>query len=147
METSMIVALGANRTVTARELGRGVAALLDEVELERRAILVTRAGRPVALLTPVERGTRAGPPQEEDVQDVEFQLEPHYRKVLAAIARHAPDRWSPGQEDLGQPVQRTLAALGGLELKGLITLNWGGTYTLQPKGARVAACLLPKEAE
>ena len=41
-------------TVTVRELARNTAAVIEQVEVSRRPSLITRNGRPVAALIPVD---------------------------------------------------------------------------------------------
>ncbi len=47
------------QTVTAMEFRRHLGAYLDEVRLKSETVILERAGKPVAMLSPVREGKRA----------------------------------------------------------------------------------------
>ena len=50
------------QTVTAMEFRRHLGAYLDEVRLKSETLMLERAGKPVAMLTPVRQGTNGPAP-------------------------------------------------------------------------------------
>lgn len=144
------------RWVTARELARCAGDLLDEVAAEGSTVLVTRHGRPAALLAPVPRGAGArwiprrvrkpGPEPvavTDDAADTDelrtIELDPFQRRILASVAERVPLVPSPGE-----PTERW-AKLAGiallrLELEGLVD-GGRGAYRVTAKGARLARVL------
>lgn len=62
-------------TVSARDLGRHTADVLDEVERTRRPALVVRNGRPVAALVPID---------EADLEDYVLASAPEYLAAMKA---------------------------------------------------------------
>jgi prevent-host-death family protein len=134
------------RRVRARDLWRKGAELLDEVELDGHAVLVTRHGRPVAMLGPITdpdlqrppaRRRRGVPPaqvdEDQDLSDVD--LSPLERKILLELARRAPTPRAVAESEYVVPERAT--ALWRLEMGFLIALEWGG-YRITPKGAKLA---------
>lgn len=66
---------GGMSTVSARDLGRRTADVLDEVERTGRPALVIRNGRPVAALVPVD---------EADLEDFILATAPEYLAAMTA---------------------------------------------------------------
>jgi len=121
-----------HRTISARELGRRVADVLDSVELERQTLLVTRNGRPVATLTPLSSRPRDGGSPFVVV------LTPLDEKILLRVAERAP-QLTTFFDDLGD--WREIGhAEGHLELEGLLERDFVG-YRITEQGALVAALL------
>lgn len=147
-------------TVSSRILSRQAAALLDHMELDGRAFLITRHGRPVALLSPVEGappvndrlrrrlGLPAGAfvpgeslPDDDDggggdgeVRKVP--LDATARRILMAVADAAPSPCIPPVLDGDAPAWAR--ALGRMELDGFLIRD-GSAYLLTPAGARLAS--------
>ena len=136
------------RAVSARELSRRMASLLDEVEAESSALVVVRYGRPAAMLVPfretVERPqlpriTEIGssPAMEDrDEDDDQIELNDDNRTVVLGVARCPYRHWTPSQADL--PVSRLAVALSRLELVGLIERGGGPSWHLTARGERLA---------
>src|SRR6266404_2896892 len=96
-----------HESISARDLSRNVAEVLDAVEMERETLLVTRNGRPVATLTPFSsRAPDAGTP-------LVVVLSPLQGALLLRAAERAPQVVASfddlgGWRDVG-------SALSGLE--------------------------------
>jgi hypothetical protein len=124
------------RRISTREFCRRSADLLNELERERRPFVITRYGRPAAVLGPVPEGAAGGEllqigSGEVDAPDSEPEpeLDPEQRETLLALARG---------ETLTGVRERVL--LVQLELQGLSAKGWTG-YRVTPSGARLAATL------
>ena len=134
------------RAVSARELSRRMADLIDEMETEGHALVVLRYGRPAALLVPIEPDVRRAP-RRVSIEEIESapdeeaidlsQLRDDERRLLLAMAECHPDRYSPDQW-VG-PISAFSIAFTRLEMKRLVINKHGRWLTEQ--GERVAALL------
>ncbi len=121
-----------HRTVSARDLSRNVAEVLDSVELELQTLLVTRNGRPVATLTPLSSLPRdGGGPLVVVLSSIQ-------EAILLKAAQRAP-QVTASFHDLGD-WQEVARAEGHLELEGLLVRDFAG-YRITEQGALVAALL------
>ena len=138
-------------TVTARELARCVAALLDEIDSKGRTIVISRYGRAVAMIGPLpdewEPGRLArfhAPPRFDDYGDPRDQsrhaeltdedldiIGETERAVLEALHEEAPNRWMPHTKEHAS----WLTALGRLDLAGMLEKVFGG-WRENDKGRR-----------
>ena len=139
------------RAVSARELSRRMASLLDEMESDEVALVVMRYGRPSAMLVPFEEvgGAPTLPrisdvsgqiPIEETVRDDDLgdvQLSSDQEWILLDIARCADLTWSMDRlyGDRSK-APGLLAALTRLELAGLVERDWDGIRHTR-KGSRL----------
>ena len=121
-----------HRTISARELGRRVADVLDSVELERQTLLVTRNGRPVATLTPLSSLPR------DRGSLLVFVLSPLEEAILLKAAQRAP-QVTASFHDLGD-WQECARAESHLELEGLLERDFAG-YRVTDQGRLVEAVL------
>jgi antitoxin (DNA-binding transcriptional repressor) of toxin-antitoxin stability system len=148
------------RAVSARELSRRMAKLLDEIEADGSALVVVRYGRPSAMVVPFEEsadvlklprlgdvaaGVGTDRPVEDDPQAEEDALaRVRQSELLPRLLRDIADpqdgRWTPQDSDT-PPLELNLA-LGGLELDGLIERGPGAIRLLTRRGERVLARLL-----
>jgi antitoxin (DNA-binding transcriptional repressor) of toxin-antitoxin stability system len=139
------------RVVSARELSRRMATLLDEMESEEVALIVMRYGRPSAMFVPFEETGRAPKlPRisevtqlsiEEDVSDDglgDVHLSPDQEWILRDIAHCLDLSWSLDRlyDDRSKASAR-LAAVTRLEIAGLVERGGGGVR-LTRKGSRLA---------
>jgi antitoxin (DNA-binding transcriptional repressor) of toxin-antitoxin stability system len=137
------------RVVSARELSRRMASILDQVESERSALVVIRYGRPAAMLIPFrESAERPQLPRIADIGTASEVLETEseqlglaelgddHRSIMRGISRCPHLHWTPGQSDL--PASRLAIALGSLEIRGVIERGRGGSWSLTPSGERLA---------
>lgn len=151
---------GVMRRVTARDLCRRGADLLDEVELEGHRLMVTRNGRPVAIVGPVADNPGArrlarfsrrrgppptqAPPSANDPADTdelaELELDALDREILLEIAGKGSQRWMPNPQS-SDDRKRLYPVLLRLEMEGLALKVFGG-YRITTRGARLA-CRLP----
>jgi antitoxin (DNA-binding transcriptional repressor) of toxin-antitoxin stability system len=115
------------RVVTARELGRRTAALLDDVENLGLNLLVVRRGLPVAILSPTDSPIlRYDPPGDRySAEDAEthltegIELEPLEKEVLQAVTVScAPDGIA---REMRRPFSEIVGTLWELEMKEVIT--------------------------
>lgn len=144
------------RGVTARELGRHVAALLDELERTRRGVVVSRYGRAVAYLGPLPDDYEPSSfdrihalprthamaslvPEDEILiedavpEDILEELNDRRRKALALLAANG-EGWEPvTSEDL-----HVVGGCVGLELLRLAEKRPGSGWKLTPMGQRAA---------
>jgi len=143
------------RAVSARELSRRMASLLDEVESESSALVVVRYGRPAAMLVPfretVERpqlpriaeiGSSPAIKEGNEV-DEQIELNDDNRTVVLGVARCPYLHWKPSQTEL--PASRLAVALSRLELMGLIERGVGASWHLTASGERLARKLDSEE--
>lgn len=133
------------RPVSARELSRRMAQLLDEMEREGNGLVVLRYGRPCALIVPVEPKARRAPRRVaiEEREDAPFEmpeLDENQRLLLTAMAAGAPDPYHP-DEWRGQVSDFATASVR-LEIAGLVEQGSGGLW-LTPEGELAAAKLTP----
>jgi prevent-host-death family protein len=121
-----------HRTIPARELSRNIADVLDDVEIERKTLLVTRNGRPVARLAPLNKTS---------VQDLTgfavFVLTPLQEQILEVAAARAPQSTSSFAHLAKDPLL-ALHAAGKLERNGLLERDLG-SYRITEKGQLVVA--------
>ena len=139
------------RAVSARELSRRMADLIDEMETEGHAFVVLRYGRPAALLVPIEPDVRRAP-RRVSIEEVESapdeeaidlsQLRDDERGLLLAMAECHPDRYSPDRW-VG-PISAFSIAFTRLEMKRLVINKHGRWLTEQ--GERAAALLREETA-
>lgn len=142
------------RAVSARELSRRMASLLDEMESEEMALIVVRYGRPAAMFVPFEESgdaiklpriselDRANEGLEEiGADEADVDLDPDQRYVLLDIERCDEASWHIDRlyRDRSQ-AGSLLAALTRLELEDLVERRFAGA-ALTRKGRRVAARL------
>ncbi|HET7482683.1 MAG TPA: type II toxin-antitoxin system prevent-host-death family antitoxin [Actinomycetota bacterium] len=134
------------RFVTARDLGRHTAKLLDEVGRGIK-IVVTRRGAPCASLVAtenlmlLERARRPSPTEsfEEEELDLDsFELPAEAWTVLELFARLRNVDVVVSETDLS--VQEVLATMSRLELRKLVALTPGG-YRVTSLGRRALAQL------
>ena len=140
------------RAVSARELSRRMASLLDEMESDEVALIVMRYGRPSAILVPFEEvGGAQKMPRLSDVagtveenehnrgdDPLDVPLDPDQEWVLLDIA-HCPHlNWSMNRvyDDLSRKTAR-LVAFSRLELAGLVERDLSD-IRLTCKGRRLA---------
>ena len=123
--------------ISARDLGRKVAEVLDRVEVERESLIVTRGGRPIATLRPL-----SSRPHEGQVPLVVV-LSPLQERILLKAAGRAP-QITGSFEDLGDHVRDLSRAVWRLELDGLLERHFAG-YMVTERGALVAAVLKARE--
>jgi prevent-host-death family protein len=147
MEASLIEGRNPQRSITARELWRQAASILDEVEFERRVILVTRSGRPVALLTPLPPARKDRVPElGQDADELEaVEVEGFELELVLAAARRAPRPWWP-QDSLDRG-RETAIALTRLEFKKLLKKEFSGAYHVTPLGAKIATRYLDERKQ
>jgi hypothetical protein len=134
---------GPPRYVTARELGRGASQLLDEIERERCALVVTRFGRPAAIVLPFGDGrsaltTRRNPePQAAAAPDEdEVEITPIQATILDEVASRAPRPWIPS-DPIGGFAEFAKALLD-LQSEGLIAEGRTIGYEITSRGWRRA---------
>ena len=121
-----------HQVISARELSRNVASVLDRIEMERQTILVTRAGRPMATLAPLSsRPMDGGTP-------AVVVLSPLGEKIILTLEERPP-QFAASFEDLGEP-RDVMRDLSHLELEGLLERDLG-TYSLNERGRLVSAVL------
>jgi len=141
--------------VTARELARCVASVLDQIDSKGRAIVISRYGKAVAMIGPLpndwEPGRlarfRAAPRYEdygdprdpsrnweltEDDLSLIGEIE---RAVLEAVHEEAPNRWMLTAEPVSW-----LRAVGRLDLAGMVEKVFGG-WRENDKGRRALETL------
>lgn len=138
------------RSVSARELSRRMADLIDEMETEGVALVVLRYGRPAALLVPLEPNVRRAP-RRVSIEKVEpeavddaidlSQLGVDERRLILEMAAGAPESYSPDR--WGEPISAFCRAFTRLEFEGL-AVNKHGRW-LTEKGERIAALLRAEE--
>ena len=123
------------RHVTVRELSRNFAAVLNEIEFEKKVILVSRYHRPVAIVAPfgeigpIEQLAQSlltakdrDEPEEESSEHPAppaLDLEPNQRRVFDAIRACEPRPWQPAD------VQELRVATR-MEIAGLLRRVAGG---------------------
>ena len=125
------------QSVSARDLGRKVAEVLDRVEVEREGLLVTRGGRPIATLRPLSSRPHEGQ------APLVVVLSPLQERILLKAAGRAP-QITGSFEDLGDDVRDLSRAVWRLELDGLLERHLAG-YKVTERGALVAAVLKARE--
>ncbi len=134
---------GPHRNVTARELGRNVAGILNEIEHDGGCITIIRYGRPAAVLTPagdnlpVSRSNRAPDPRTVYESEIE---------ALSDLQKTMLVNLGDGRTHLDPTVGVCEGSEGQLEvvkmeLRQLVTRDIGG-ITITRKGARVARALM-----
>ena len=123
--------------ISARDLGRKVAEVLDRVEIEREGLLVTRGGRPIATLLPLSSTPHEGR------EPLVVVLSPLQERILLKAAITAPGG-TGSFEDVGD-VHDLGKALAHLEWDGLLERDVAG-YCITQKGAVVAAVLQARAA-
>jgi prevent-host-death family protein len=121
-----------HESITARDLSRNVAAVLDRVEMERQTLLVTRGGRPVATLAPLSSHPR------DEATPLVVVLSPVEEAILVKAAQRAP-QVTRSFGDLGN-TNEVDRALSTLELEGLLVRELAG-YGITEQGALIAALL------
>ena len=147
------------RGVTARELGRHAAALLDELERTGKGVVISRYGRAVAYLGPLPEDYVPGSfdrifvlprthamaslvPEEvvdDEVPDeILDELDERKREMLKILRDSDEEWWGPiHTDDL-----RLVGACAGLEMLGLAERGLGaGRWKLTPRGVRAVAML------
>ena len=133
---------GPVRNVTARELGRNVAGILNEIEHDGGSIMIIRYGRTAAMLTPagdnlpVSRPHQAPDPRKVYESEIE---------ALSELQKTILVNLGDGRTNLDPTVGVCDAREGQLEivkmeLRHLVTRDIGG-ITITRKGARVARAL------
>ena len=135
------------RSVSARELSRRMADLIDEIETEGLALVILRYGRPAALLVPIEPNVRRAPrrtsietietAQHEEEIDLS-ELDDDQRRLLLAMLACAPERYSP--DTWVGPIDSFSRAFVRLEMARFVEKNVAGRY-LTEKGERAAGLL------
>ena len=140
----VIIKAWETRNVTARDLSRRIAELLDEIEENGYGLVVLRYGRPAALLVPLEPKVRRAPRKIsiEEREEGPFEmpeLEERSRRLLVEMARCAPDSYSPDYWT-GEAFE-FCGAFIRLEMAGLAETSVGGRRWLTEKGEMVAAKL------
>ena len=134
------------RSVSARELSRRMADLMDEMETEGFGLVVLRYGRPAALLVPIEPSVRRAP-RRVSIEKVESapvdepidlsRLGDDERRLLLAMADCLPERYSP--DSWVGPISAFTVAFTHLEFEYLAVRDGG--HWLTEKGERAAALL------
>ena len=139
------------RVVSARELSRRMARLLDEIESEESAFVIVRYGRPSAMLVPFEevagrpklpRLADAGtfPAQDDEGGPDEgldqIDLDDRQSRILLDMLHCDDLNWTPARID--GPPMAVLEAVACLELSGLAKRGAGSSMHLTRKGSRVA---------
>ena len=137
------------RVVSARELSRRMASLLDEMESDEVALIVMRYGRPSAMLVPFEEN--GGAPKlprladlgefelarDVDEQAGDVRLEPIQERILVDMA-HCTDRfWRIDRMSHEKDRGAVWVALTRLELDGFIEREWHGGIQITRKGSRL----------
>ncbi|MGH2726265.1 MAG: type II toxin-antitoxin system Phd/YefM family antitoxin [Actinomycetota bacterium] len=134
--------------MTARELYRHAAAVLDEVERNGRHVVISRYGRAVAFIGPIP----------EDYVPTDFErlhVAPQFHgtapldaaedlptlddgelAVLGEIAATAPDWWNPRTTE---EEARTMSPLFWLQELGLVTSRSEGGWQATDRGIRAAS--------
>ena len=139
-----------HKVVTARELARRTAALLDEVQSEGAPVLVTRNGLPAATIHPIDdaplrpffvRGADSGDTDEVDVG--EQSLDDIAQDVLLGVRRRLA--FDDIVATSGRSASDVTMALARLEIGRLISKQLGG-YVLTIRGKRVADALRERRA-
>jgi len=125
-----------NESISARDLSRTVAEVLDRVELERETLIVTRKGRPMATLMPLTSRPNDGR------TPLVVVLSPIEEAILMMAARRAP-QVTASFEDLGES-REVGRALSKLEAEGLLERGFAG-YGITEQGALVGALLQARE--
>lgn len=119
----------ASRAVTVKELARSVSAVLREVEVDGKVVVLSRRGRMIALLSPLpERmiidlnGETPSTAEEPDENAPEFELEPLEVELLIDAMSGYPMPFSMGSFSRKHPggVSATAIAFSRLERKGLV---------------------------
>jgi antitoxin (DNA-binding transcriptional repressor) of toxin-antitoxin stability system len=133
------------RAVSARELCRRMADLLDEIESDGSGLVVLRYGRPTALLVPLEPKVRRAPRKVsiEEWEEEPFEmpeLDEGSRRLLLEMARCAPEPYDP--DDWGSGALEFARLFVRLELNGLAEKSVGGGRWLTERGQLVAAKLV-----
>ncbi|MEX2554550.1 MAG: type II toxin-antitoxin system Phd/YefM family antitoxin [Actinomycetota bacterium] len=133
------------RNVTARDLSRRIAQLLNEIENDGHGLVVLRHGQPAALLVPLEpKGHRA--PRKVSIEEREEEpfempeLDEGSRRLLLEMARCAPEPYDP--DDWGSGALEFARLFVRLELNGLAEKSVGGGRWLTESGQLVAAKLV-----
>jgi antitoxin (DNA-binding transcriptional repressor) of toxin-antitoxin stability system len=134
------------RSVSARELSRSMADLMDEMETEGFGLVVLRYGRPAALMVPIEPNVRRAPRRVsiekvaadaiEETVDVSA-LGDDERRLLLAMADRLPERYSP--DSWVGPIAAFSIAFTNLEFEGMSVRDGG--HWLTEKGERAASLL------
>ena len=143
----------AARAVSVKELSRGVAAVIKEVEFDGHVVVVSRRGTMVALVTPLPERTvvefRSEPrTTDDDLEEVIEDpasipvLEPLAKKLLAAaLAAHPmPVALGGFAYDESCGASAAAVAFGQLELEGFIENGMRGRR-LTREGLKVARWL------
>ena len=124
------------RRVTARELARFTAELLDEMEDQGLPVMVCRYGRDVAMLTPVGRRGRVPRdrprlrplPGEKHAEPFEpIELSPLQEDLLRKIVAESPGCiGAPPNHYSRERLPEVMVAVAGLERADLIVRDIGG---------------------
>jgi antitoxin (DNA-binding transcriptional repressor) of toxin-antitoxin stability system len=134
---------GPRRRISSRQLGRNIAAVLDEVERDGNSVLIIRYGRPSALLSPVgdDVAVRGPIPAPDEYAEEIAELTVVESKLLLTLGdgeKHADPTHNVCE------VIEGLQALAALEMKQFATRGPVGGYTITRLGARVARALVGK---
>lgn len=116
------------RSVSLRQLSRRTTSLLEEILDDGGAVLVTRYGSPVALLSPLEdaqidrmASRRAASEEVDEVAEVVPDLDARQRAVLARVVAKFPYSWNANDPWVRrEELPATLVAMTKLELAGLV---------------------------
>ena len=133
---------GPVRNVTARELGRNVAGILNEIEHDGGCIRIIRYGRPAAILTPAGDDLPVSRPNQAPDPGAGYESE---IEALSEIQKTILVGLGDGRTNLDPTVGVCDAMEGQLEivkmeLRQLVARDIGG-ITITRKGARVARAL------
>jgi antitoxin (DNA-binding transcriptional repressor) of toxin-antitoxin stability system len=130
---------------TARALARETSALLDRVSRDRKSILITRGGLPVAILQPLD-GVQFQPFGADEAGGLEMKAPPEVELDSYALSEGAR-RFLIALDDglhylraLKHAPEETFQLLGRLEFLRLTTKLFSG-YTLTIEGRTVVAAL------
>src|SRR5688500_9709305 len=107
------------RHVSLRQLCRRGSALLDELAREGCAVLISRWGRPVAVLAPLDDDSMVPVPRRGSVAEEPEEipaLEGDQREILESVVASYPGGWLPHSGD-GLAIIETLTRL---EMKKLV---------------------------
>jgi hypothetical protein len=129
----------AQRTVSVRDLARGAGKMIDEIELNRSAFVLSRYGRMVALICPLPERTVVeitGPPEpgaraEEEAPTEEPDRWRHFDDVQKLLLARGLDAYpkSFSLEGTGFDASKVAVAFSNLELAGLADLERGRRLT------------------
>ena len=118
-----------NQPISASELSRNTATVLDRVEMERETLLVTRSRRPIGTLAPISsRPVDGGTP-------LVVVLSPAEERILLRAEERAPQVTASFGEE-----PEVWKAAGRLEEAGLLERDFAG-YGITEQGRLVAAVL------